>query len=136
MDKIDEKKISEMIYLYEAYEKKLNEMMAFKESIERNVKEYDNIISSLDVLENNKEEVILPLSSIAFLPVEKIPSDKLLVIVGSNIAVEMDYKDAKRYFSNLKEKLEKEISKFDKEIDKLAVMLEGLKQQLSQYGVV
>ncbi len=136
MDQIDERKISEMVYLYEAYEKKLNEMMAFKESIERNVKEYENIISSLDVLEKNKGEVILPLSSIAFLPVEKVYSDKLLVMVGSNIIVEMNYKNAKSYFSNLKEKLEKEISKFDKEIDKLAIMLEELKQQLSQYGVV
>jgi len=122
-----EKEDREKLIRYQLFENQIKALMERRNFLLTKIMEMDSTLDSLEEVEKNKgKEISLPLGSGIYFPGTLDKTNKMIVEIGANIAIECTTEKAKEILNKRKDivsnglqRLENDILNLDNELSKL-----------------
>lgn len=130
---MDEKQLQEKYMEYKLLEQQMTQIQKQIQMIENQLTELASVNEGLDELKNVKEgtEILVPVSNGIFTKAALKDNGNLIINVGSNIAVNKKFPEAKELIQTQLTEMQKMHDHMNSELEKLAQKAGEVEQELS-----
>ncbi len=126
-----EEDTQQKIAQYRLLEMRLNALLKQRELLQEKIFEVESTLSFLEDL-STTEDVIFPVGSGVFSFGRIQNKDKLIILIGSNTAIEMDLENAKKFLKEKTEAILNSFQKLDFEINETISLMNKLGNEISK----
>ncbi|MEM5843682.1 MAG: prefoldin subunit alpha [Candidatus Aenigmatarchaeota archaeon] len=128
---MEKKELQEKILVYRLLEARLNSLLKERELLIAKIVEIQTTLQSIEEIKKS-EEVLFALGSEAYAFGKIKEKDKIIVEVGSNIALEKNFDDAKKTLEKRRVEIEKTLNDAEKEINEISLRLQELAPEIEK----
>lgn len=122
--------LQEKIMTFRFLESRLENLSRQREGVMNRISEVDSTLASLNEIEKVDGDSLFPVGSSAFVFGKITDKKKMIVEIGSGIALEKDFEDGKKTLEKNKTELENVLKEIEKEISNTSSMLEQLAPEI------
>lgn len=127
----DQKTIQEKLMGYQVLQNQLETLSKRRDLLLNKMLEIETTLNTIEEMKDKKDEdVLIPVGSAVYLPGTLKKSEKMIVELGANIAVERDVQQAKNIINERKKNLEGGIKTVETEILKISEELTKLEPEI------
>ncbi|MEM5794484.1 MAG: prefoldin subunit alpha [Candidatus Aenigmatarchaeota archaeon] len=128
---MEEKELQEKIFVYRLLEARLNSLLKERELLIAKIVEIQTTLQSIEEIKKG-EEVLFALGSEAYAFGKLKEKNRIIVEVGSNIALEKNFEDAKKTLEKRRIEMEKTLNEVEKSIVEVSSRLQELAPEIEK----
>ena len=130
---MSEEQAQQMLQQMQMLENMYAEMAQKENSIKNIIRDATSAINSIQEIKVNPDsESLVPIGMGTFIKTKTIPNEKIVVNVGSGVAIEKDHNSALSYLESKIKELEVALQETNAQRQQIAANLEQGKQQMQQ----
>ncbi len=126
-----QKEIEEKVINLRILEAKLNSLLKQREIILNKILEIDSTLSGIDEIQNGDKKILFPIGSGVYIP-GKVHEKKMIVEIGSNIALQKNAEETKNFLKKRKEELQNTLGSIQKEILEVSQLTDTLHEEIQK----
>ncbi|MEM5882738.1 MAG: prefoldin subunit alpha [Candidatus Aenigmatarchaeota archaeon] len=128
---MEENELQEKVLVYRLLEARLNSLLKERELMLSKIIEIQTTLQSIEEIKKG-EEVLFALGSEAYAFGRLKEKDKIIVEIGSNIALEKTFEDAKKTLEKRRVEMEKALNEVEKSIVEISSRLQELAPEIEK----
>ena len=134
--KITEKKIQEKILEYRVLEERMNQLFQQRALFMSKLQELEITKETLkEISKVGEKKILVAIGSMTYANAKLLGSDKVLVEIGANVALEKSIPEAEKILEKRKQNLESALKRLGEEIERTTQLMQSLQTELQKLGV-
>jgi len=131
---VENKELQEKMIAYRLLEAKLDSLLKQREIIASKVVEIQATLESIEEIEKSGESVLFPIGAEAYTLGKVVDKKRLIVEVGSGVALEKNIEEGKEILNKRREDVENVLNSIQKDIMDVSSGLEQLGPEIRKLG--
>jgi len=124
-----EEKLQKQIVEYRTYESRLNSLNNQREMFSTKIIELSSTLNSIKEISRGGADIIFPIGSGSFVKGKLLDEGKILVEIGSNVALNMSLEESREYLKNMMNELENGVKTLDEEMKDVVKRMKSIEAE-------